>query len=91
MLIMDEPTAALDVATEARVYAHFARMTEGKTAVLISHRLATVRLAHRIAVIDAGKVVEFGDHDSLMGRGAIYCELFTMQAERYRQAVTANA
>ncbi len=84
MLIMDEPTASLDIATEAKIYAHFKQMTEGRTAVLISHRLATVRLADRIAVMHDGRVVEFGDHESLMARGGLYHDMFTIQAERYR-------
>ncbi len=84
MLIMDEPTASLDIATEAKIYAHFKQMTEGRTALLISHRLATVRLADRIAVMHDGRVVEFGDHESLMARGGLYHDMFTIQAERYR-------
>jgi ATP-binding cassette subfamily B protein len=59
-------------------------MTKGKTALLISHRLSTVRIADHIAVIDDGKVVEFGDHESLMRLGQMYSEMFMMQAERYR-------
>jgi len=85
LLILDEPTASLDVATEARIYAHFKAMTEGKTALLISHRLSTVRIADHIAVIDDGEVVELGDHESLMSLGRIYSEMFMMQAERYRR------
>jgi ATP-binding cassette subfamily B protein len=84
MLILDEPTASLDVATEVAIYAHFREMTRGKTALLISHRLSTVRIADTIAVIDDGKVVEFGDHEGLMRLGRIYSEMFMMQAERYR-------
>lgn len=84
MLILDEPTASLDIATEAKIYAHFKAMTEGKTALLISHRLSTVRIADQIAVIDDGKVVELGDHESLMRSGGIYSEMFMLQAERYR-------
>ena len=86
-------TASLDISTEARIYAHFKTMTEGKTAILISHRLSTVRIADYIAVIDEGKVVELGDHESLMCAGGIYREMFTMQAERFRlkpELVTAG-
>ncbi len=85
LLILDEPTASLDIATEARIYAHFKTMTEGRTALLISHRLSTVRIADHIAVIDDGKVVELGDHESLMNFGGIYNEMFIIQAERFRQ------
>lgn len=91
MLILDEPTASLDVATEARIYAHFTTMAEGKTTLLISHRLSTVRIADRIAVLDGGKVVEFGDHESLMRSDGVYGEMFMMQAERYRQRDETSA
>jgi ATP-binding cassette subfamily B protein len=84
LLVLDEPTASLDIATEARIYAHFKTMTEGKTSLLISHRLSTVRIADRIAVIDDGRVVELGDHESLMGLHGIYNEMFIMQAERFK-------
>lgn len=91
LLILDEPTASLDIATEARIYAQFKKMTEGKTSLLISHRLSTVRIADHIAVIDDGKVIELGDHESLMGLGGIYNEMFVMQAERFRQSSRASA
>ena len=84
LLVLDEPTASLDIATEARIYAHFKTMTEGRTALLISHRLSTVRIADHIAVMDDGKVVELGDHESLIALGGVYREMFMMQAERFR-------
>lgn len=87
MLILDEPTASLDIATEAAICAQFKAITEGKTSLLISHRLSTVRIADHIAVIDDGKVVEFGDHESLMSLDGIYSEMFMIQAERYRLKV----
>ena len=61
-------------------------MTEGKTALLISHRLSTVRIADRIAVLEDGKVIEFGDHESLMSLKGTYNEMFVIQAERFRRA-----
>jgi ATP-binding cassette, subfamily B, bacterial len=84
MLILDEPTASVDIATEARVYHNFRAMTEGKTTLLISHRLSTVRMADRIAVVNDGKIAEFGDHDSLMALRGIYHNMFLSQAERYK-------
>jgi len=86
LLILDEPTASLDIATEARIYARFKKMTEGKTSLLISHRLSTVRIADHIAVIEDGRVIELGDHESLMGLGGVYNEMFVIQAERFRQS-----
>lgn len=85
LLVLDEPTASLDIATEARIYAHFKTMTEGRTSLLISHRLSTVRIADQIAVIDEGRVVELGDHESLMTLHGIYNEMFLMQAERFKE------
>ena len=84
LIIMDEPTAAIDIETEAKIYNEFKTITEGKTSILISHRLSTVKMADHIAVIDNGKVLEFGDHNSLMRLGGIYFELFNMQAEKYK-------
>jgi ATP-binding cassette, subfamily B, bacterial len=84
MLILDEPTASVDIATEARIYHDFRAMTEGKTTLLISHRLSTVRMADRIAVVNDGKIAEFGDHDSLMALRGIYHNMFLSQAERYK-------
>jgi len=84
LLILDEPTASVDIATEARIYAQFKKMTGGKTSLLISHRLSTVRIADHIAVIEDGKVIELGDHESLMTLRGVYNEMFVMQAERFR-------
>lgn len=86
LLILDEPTASLDIGSEARIYARFKQMTHGKTSLLVSHRLSTVRIADHIAVIEDGKVIELGDHESLMGLGGIYNEMFVIQAERFRQS-----
>jgi ATP-binding cassette, subfamily B, bacterial len=84
MLILDEPTASVDIAMEARIYHDFQAITEGKTTLLISHRLSTVRMADRIAVVHDGKIAEFGDHDSLMALRGIYHNMFLSQAERYK-------
>lgn len=84
MLILDEPTASLDIATEAKIYNDFRAMTKGKTVLLISHRLSTVRMADQIAVIHDGKVVEWGDHKSLMALRGLYYDMFLTQAQRYK-------
>ncbi len=84
LLILDEPTSSLDVRSEYEVFQAFGDLTEGKMAVLISHRFSTVRLAARIVVIEDGRVIEDGTHDELILRGGRYTELFDMQAASYR-------
>ncbi|WP_133273844.1 ABC transporter ATP-binding protein [Hymenobacter radiodurans] len=84
LLILDEPTAALDARAEHEVFQRFADLTKGKTAVLISHRFSTVRMADRILVIENGEFVEIGSHPELLARGGRYAELFALQAAGYR-------
>ena len=83
VLILDEPTSALDARAEGALYERFAELVRGRSALFISHRLSTVRMADRILVIEGGRLVEAGDHASLMARGGRYAYLFAMQAERY--------
>ncbi|MDX1419942.1 MAG: ABC transporter ATP-binding protein [Rubricoccaceae bacterium] len=84
LLILDEPTAALDARAEYEVFQRFKALTEGKTAVLISHRFSTVRMADRILVLDGGRLEEIGTHEELLARGGRYAELFELQAAGYR-------
>jgi len=84
LLILDEPTSSLDVRSEYEVFRAFDELTEGKMAVLISHRFSTVRMAAQIVVIEDGRVIENGTHDELILRGGRYAELFDMQAASYR-------
>ena len=84
LLILDEPTAALDARAEHEVFQRFADLTKGKTAVLISHRFSTVRMADRILVIEHGQFVEIGSHEELLAGGGRYAELFQLQAAGYR-------
>ena len=84
LLILDEPTAALDAKSELEVFQRFAELTEGKMALLISHRFSTVRMADRIVVLAGGQLVEEGDHARLMALGGRYAEMFEMQAASYR-------
>ncbi|WP_205504501.1 ABC transporter ATP-binding protein [Rufibacter psychrotolerans] len=83
LLILDEPTAALDARAEHEVFQRFSELTHGKTAVLISHRFSTVRMADRILVIENGQFVEMGSHEELMEKGGRYAELFRLQAKGY--------
>jgi len=84
LLILDEPTAALDARSEFEVFHRFAELTTGKMALFISHRFSTVRMADRIVVLSNGRIAEEGSHDQLAGRGGRYAEMFEMQAASYR-------
>jgi ATP-binding cassette subfamily B protein len=84
ILILDEPTSSLDAQAEYEVFAHFRELTQGKTAVFISHRFSTVRLADRIFVLENGTLSEEGSHQQLMALGGRYAELFNLQAEAYK-------
>ncbi len=84
LLILDEPTAALDARSELEVFERFAELTQGKMALLISHRFSTVRMADRIVVLSNGQLIEEGNHLSLMERGGVYAGMFEMQAASYR-------
>lgn len=83
VLVLDEPTANLDVRAEAELFDQFLEWTERVTSLLISHRLSTVRRADRIAVLDAGRVVESGTHEELLAAGGRYEALFRLQASQY--------
>ena len=84
LLILDEPTAALDARSELEVFERFAELTKEKMALLISHRFSTVRMADRIVVLAGGRLTEEGTHQELMSRGGLYAEMFEMQAASYR-------
>jgi len=84
VLILDEPTAALDARAEAEVFENFAALTEDRMALLISHRFSTVRMAHRIIVLDQGRITEEGSHADLVAAGGQYAMLFELQAANYR-------
>ncbi|MEO6688983.1 MAG: ABC transporter ATP-binding protein [Dokdonella sp.] len=84
VLILDEPTAALDARSEFQVFERFKELSAGKTAVLISHRFSTVRMADRILVLDGGRIEEVGTHEELLASGKRYAELFELQAAGYR-------
>jgi ATP-binding cassette, subfamily B, bacterial len=84
LLILDEPTAALDAKSELEVFERFAELTAGKMALLISHRFSTVRMADRIVVLEGGQLVEEGTHQQLMALGGRYAAMFEMQAASYR-------
>jgi ATP-binding cassette subfamily B protein len=84
ILVLDEPTSALDAQAEYEIFTRFRLLTEGKTAIFISHRFSTVRLADRIFVIEQGVIKESGSHAELIALNGRYAELFNLQAEAYR-------
>jgi ATP-binding cassette subfamily B protein len=84
LLILDEPTAALDARSEFEVFKRFKDLSEGKTAVLISHRFSSVRMADRILVLHEGQVEAMGTHEELLAQRGRYAELFELQAAGYR-------
>jgi ATP-binding cassette subfamily B protein len=84
LVILDEPTAALDARAEYDVFQRFAKLTEGHSSVIISHRFSTVRMADRILVLDKGTLLEIGSHDELLRQDGRYAELFKLQARGYQ-------
>ena len=90
VLVLDEPTAALDVRAEAEFFDQFVDLTRGLTTVLISHRFSSVRRADRIVVVEEGSVVESGSHDELMASDSRYRRLFELQARRFREGLDAD-
>jgi ATP-binding cassette subfamily B protein len=84
VLVLDEPSAALDAQAEHDIYQALVELVRGRTSLLISHRLNTVRMANQVAVIENGHIIESGSHDELFLQGGTYANLYNLQAERYR-------
>jgi ATP-binding cassette subfamily B protein len=84
LIVLDEPTSALDAQAEAEVFEKFRQLAKGRSAILISHRLSTVKMADHIYVLEKGRIVESGTHDKLIQLGGTYAHLFETQAQHYR-------
>ena len=84
ILVLDEPTAAIDAGAEAEIFEHFRELTKTRIAIVISHRFSTVRMADQILVLEEGRIVERGSHESLMEKNGRYANLFLLQARGYR-------
>jgi ATP-binding cassette subfamily B protein len=84
ILVLDEPTAAMDARAEAEIFEHFRTLARDRITILISHRFSTVRMADQIAVLNHGRIIEKGSHEQLMAEGGHYAQLFALQARGYR-------
>jgi ATP-binding cassette subfamily B protein len=84
ILVLDEPTSSLDAKAEQAVFENFRKLASGRTAILISHRFSTVRMADRIYVLQEGRIIEGGTHEELIRSGGTYAHLFETQARQYR-------
>jgi ATP-binding cassette subfamily B protein len=91
VLVLDEPAASLDALAEREVYRQFSEVSEGKTVLLISHRLGSARLADRIIFLERGRIVEVGRHEELIATGGLYAQMYELQAEWYREPAPVEA
>lgn len=83
VVVLDEPTAAIDAEAEAEIFGRLKDVARGATALVIAHRFSTVRMADRIVVMENGKVIEHGVHQDLLSAGGVYARLFRLQASGY--------
>ena len=85
-IVLDEPTSAIDPIEETQIYTQFQQLAEGKCAVVVTHRLGSARLAHRIVVVDDGEIIDIGTHDELLSRPGKYADMWEAQAQWYERA-----
>ena len=81
--IFDEPSAALDAEAEDRIFKNFESISDGKTGIMISHRISSARMSNKIIVLDGGKITEQGTHDELVALDGLYAKLYDLQREKY--------
>ena len=91
IVILDEPTAALDPIAESRMYDKYFQMTQNKTSIFISHRLSSTKFCHRILYMEKGRIVEEGSHEALMEKQGAYAAMFRTQAQYYEEDYRDNA
>lgn len=90
IMVMDEPTAALDALAEEKIYREFDNLLAGRTALFISHRLASTRFCHGIVVLDGGQISQRGTHEELLAQEGLYRDMFLTQGKYYRQDMEEN-
>ncbi len=90
ILIFDEPSAALDAEAEDRIFKNFEDISDGKTGIMISHRISAARMSNKIIVLDGGIITECGNHDELVEKNGLYAKLYNLQKEKYTTEVAAN-
>ena len=83
VVVLDEPTAAIDPLEESRIYEQFVALAQGKTAIIVTHRLGSTKIADRVVVMEQGKIVETGTHEALLEKGGLYAEMYRSQAGWY--------
>ena len=83
IIIFDEPSAALDAEAEDRIFKNFESISDGKTGIMISHRISSARMSNKIIVLDGGKITEQGTHDELVALDGLYAKLYNLQREKY--------
>ncbi|PFQ75319.1 ABC transporter permease, partial [Bacillus thuringiensis] len=91
LIILDEPTAALDPLSEMKIFELFNKLSENKTTITISHRLGPTKYSDRIIVMDNGNIVEEGNYDELMNKRGVYYEMYLSQAKWYEEQITQNS
>jgi len=85
VIVLDEPTAAIDPIEESRIYRKFVEISKGKTAIIVTHRLGSTKIADRVIVMDNGKIINIGSHDELLQKCELYSEMFNAQAVWYEK------
>ncbi len=85
LIVLDEPTAAIDPLEETRVYRQFSEISRGKTAIIVTHRLGSTRIADRIIVMADGRIDDIGTHEQLMQKGGVYAGMYNAQAQWYKK------